>query len=614
MRRSCRQRGRRRPSLASPIAPAASAMGTGIGLGTRGMVTPARCRCGARPGRTGRRIAPRTSSAGPASRSSGAAVREADGQPAGVVGDHEDRGRAEPSGLRDDLTPDRQRGPDGREPRCSDPLGACGLDDATAPSTKTATADGEGAGVDVGIGVSVVSAGWWALGNRGRGERQAKVRGGAGSSPVGVGVVVGVGVAREVGDGAASGSASGSSAAWATGRRAVPASAGRHGRLGRRRGRDLRALGTGRRVDARSAALSFVSTAFPPRRPAGARSTTRRPARRRGRPRRTCSPRRPSRRRRSACRRSAAAPARRPSPRTRPSTWRPPIAAKIPRRVREQQVPARLDDGRRGPRGLARHGGARARHVGDLEAGEVQRRRGRRWRARRTRRTRTAPPVTTSATSRPVDGGQRDGGRPTPTRGLRIGAGGPATASSKDDEQTRQLPPAGRAPSRTSGRESIGGGSGGGTPTAAPLIATHRRLGGEPGTMHRPRRPIPRGLAPSLEEPLARAKRTDRTEARRRYRAEQARSPGVRPARPTARRRRRAKASREGRARPAGPRALSIRPRSAARSDRSTCAATSGPRRGSSPTGRARRARRAVASAIAFVVSTNELVQSSTPR
>ena len=106
-------------------------------------------------------------------------------------------------------------------------------------------------------------------------------------------------------------------------------------------------------------------------------------------------------------------PSRHRSPRTRPSTRhrpthrRSPVEFAISRRVQAEER-------RRRPRGLARHGAARAGHVGDLEPRKVER-------ADDSVRQldilvgRRAPPVTTSAISSPVDGGQRDRGLRRPS-------------------------------------------------------------------------------------------------------------------------------------------------------------------------------------------------------
>src|SRR5436190_3083373 len=82
------------------------------------------------------------------------------------------------------------------------------------------------------------------------------------------------------------------------------------------------------------------------------------------------------------------------------------------------------------------------------------------------------------------------------------------------------MPPAGRAPSRTSWRDVDGGDRAGGTlggSTYPRLIARPAASRYDAPAAHDPAR-----RRPSLEELVARAKRTDRTDARRRYRAEQA--------------------------------------------------------------------------------------------
>ena len=138
-----------------------------------------------------------------------------------------------------------------------------------------------------------------------------------------------------------------------------------------------------------------------------------------------------------------------------------------------------------------------------------------------------APPVTTSATRSPLEGGHATAAcAVTPSRPHGAGSRGGRRSEHQDQDQrghrrdpcTRHRGPPGGNRRRMTG----GGILGAATYPRLTDPATYP-IGGEPGRMHRPHPPVPRPAPVYLEAPsLARAKRTDRTEARRRHRAEQA--------------------------------------------------------------------------------------------
>ena len=311
----------RRPSLASPIAPASSTDGAGSTPVPIGVTPPVEARSSTWP--YGSASAPRTSSLVPRS-GCGDAVGEADGEPAGVIGDHEDRRRPEAPGLRDDHAADRHGRADRAQAarrRCS----VCGaLDDAVGVAVGEGVAVGVGSGVEVGdaeAGLAVRSGSAWAS-VVGVAKRSASAPESASAwepasesgVAVGLGVGVGVGDGRGVGVAVGVGVGEATRRASATARRsASPMARVRHARFW--------ATGAPFSDEVRHVVVRVDRVA------AGAAGPTldRAPGRRRRRPRsppRTRSSRRPTRPRRSPGRRWAAPPARRPSPRTRRSTSR----------------------------------------------------------------------------------------------------------------------------------------------------------------------------------------------------------------------------------------------------------------------------------------------------
>ena len=190
-----------------------------------------------------------------------------------------------------------------------------------------------------------------------------------------------------------------------------------------------------------------------------------------------------------------------------PRGRRPPLAMSDP-------LAGRQDAGV-GPRGLARHRRAGRRRVDDLqpERGRPDRRPG--WRSRRTRptprRRRSGPPRGRASTSATSTGRRRRDGRDT----------GTTTARRAGRGRARIDPRAGRDACVTSRR--AGGRASASTCAVAYAVrALTRDVSGltlirGDGLRSRPIRPV----RTDQEQTVARAKRTARADARRKYRAEQ---------------------------------------------------------------------------------------------